>query len=222
MTTATPANGRAKKSLEHQLDRLDGILDGLAEALNGAVADAVKEAVGAAVAEAVRAVLAEILTNPAVAAGLAEAKARAPDTPAPAGPTRWWDRLRAGCRRARAAAGAVSVAVAGRVTAVGRAVTGRMARPVVGWLRRLRAGAIVARSVAVAGRRVILPAVAAGVVVGAGCYVAGPFVAGLVGGLSGTVTVLTAAVVRPLWPLLRSVRPAQPVSPGTPGHTPAS
>ena len=31
MTATLPANGRARKSLEHQLDRLDSILDGLAD-----------------------------------------------------------------------------------------------------------------------------------------------------------------------------------------------
>jgi hypothetical protein len=49
MSTTTPSlNGRMKKTLSFQLDRLDTILDGLAEALNGAVAEAVKEAVGPA------------------------------------------------------------------------------------------------------------------------------------------------------------------------------
>lgn len=52
-------NGRFKKSLAYQLDRLDSILDGLADALNGAVADAVKQAVGTAAREAVKVALAE-------------------------------------------------------------------------------------------------------------------------------------------------------------------
>ena len=54
-------NGRFKKSLAHQLDRLDTILDGLAEALQGAVADAVKQAVGQAAREAVKVALAEAM-----------------------------------------------------------------------------------------------------------------------------------------------------------------
>src|SRR5262245_39325280 len=66
----TTINGRQRKSLAEQIDRLDSILDGLAEALNGAVADAVKEAVGLAVQEAVRGVLAEVLTNPDLLAAL--------------------------------------------------------------------------------------------------------------------------------------------------------
>ena len=65
-TTTTNADGRTRKSLAEQIDRLDAILDGLSDALEGAVAAAVKEAAGRAVREAVQAVLAEVLTNPAL------------------------------------------------------------------------------------------------------------------------------------------------------------
>jgi hypothetical protein len=68
--TTTTTNGRARKSLAEQIDRLDQVLDGLAESLNEAVATAVKEAVGVAVKEAVQAVLTEVLTNPAILAKL--------------------------------------------------------------------------------------------------------------------------------------------------------
>src|SRR5262245_66223003 len=61
MTTTT--NGRTRKSLAEQIDRLDAILDGLADALNEAVADAVRDAVTAAVQEAVHAAVVEVLTN---------------------------------------------------------------------------------------------------------------------------------------------------------------
>ncbi len=64
MTTTLHANGQVKKSLAQQIDRLDGIIDGLAEGLNEAVAGAVKEAVGRAVKEAIQAVMAEMLNNP--------------------------------------------------------------------------------------------------------------------------------------------------------------
>jgi hypothetical protein len=72
MTAAveTQQNGRVRKTLAQQLDRLDGILDGLADALNESVAAAVEKAVGN--------VIAEILTNPAFTERL-----RAPVTPAP-------------------------------------------------------------------------------------------------------------------------------------------
>jgi hypothetical protein len=45
----TDTNGRVRKSLAEQIDRLAGILDGLAEGLNEAIVAAVKEAVVAAV-----------------------------------------------------------------------------------------------------------------------------------------------------------------------------
>ena len=64
--TTTNADGRARKSLAEQIDRLDAILDGLSQALEGAVAAAVREAAGRAVQEAVQAVLAEALTNTAL------------------------------------------------------------------------------------------------------------------------------------------------------------
>jgi len=63
MTTPTSMNGRMKKTLAFQLDRLDTILDGLADALNGAVADAVKKTVGVAAKEAVKVALDEALTQ---------------------------------------------------------------------------------------------------------------------------------------------------------------
>ena len=103
-TVVAPAGGRARKSLEHQLDRLDAILDGLADALDGAVADAVREAVGRAVKEAVQAVVTELLTDPVVARRLAEAHRLTPPVPTPepvatpTGPT-WRERLRARFRR---------------------------------------------------------------------------------------------------------------------------
>jgi len=64
MTTTTNTNGRVRTSLASQIDRLDSILDGLAEAINETVVAAVQEAVGRAVREAVQATLAEVLRNP--------------------------------------------------------------------------------------------------------------------------------------------------------------
>jgi hypothetical protein len=57
------ANGQTRKSLAEQIDRLDSILDGLADALNETVVTAVQEAVGRAVREAVQATLSEVQTN---------------------------------------------------------------------------------------------------------------------------------------------------------------
>ena len=117
-TSPPVANGRARKSLEHQLDRPDAILDGLADALDGAVADAVREAV--------QAVVTELLTDPVVARRLAEAHRLTPPVPTPepvatpTGPT-WRERVRVRFRRPRAGVAAardrVTAAVAGRLGA---------------------------------------------------------------------------------------------------------
>src|SRR6516165_7567654 len=105
--TSAPANGRARKSLEGQLDRFDSILDGLADALNESVADAVRDAVGQAVREAVQAVVAELVANPDVAKALAAANGLTAPTAAPKGPS-WRDRVRARWHRLRSGAAAVT------------------------------------------------------------------------------------------------------------------
>jgi hypothetical protein len=85
METTTTTNGKLRKSLAEQIDRLDSILDGLADALNESVAAAVKDVVGVAVREAVQAVLAELLANPVVLQML-HGPAAEPAPPAESGP----------------------------------------------------------------------------------------------------------------------------------------
>jgi hypothetical protein len=84
MTTTTSQNGRVRKNLADQIDRLDGILDGLSEALQSVVTQAVQEAVGVAVREAVQTALTEIFTNPALLSLLRGALV--PETPPQATP----------------------------------------------------------------------------------------------------------------------------------------
>ena len=88
-TKTTDTNGRQRKSLAEQIDRLDTILDTLGEGLNEAVAAAVEQAVEQAVRAGVRqgvsGALAEMLTNPDVLAALRAALA--PEAP-PAQPRR--------------------------------------------------------------------------------------------------------------------------------------
>src|SRR4051794_24866038 len=67
MSNAMNVNGRARKTLADQIDRLDRVLDGLAEGLNEAVALEVRRAVGLAVREAVQAAIREVLTSPDLA-----------------------------------------------------------------------------------------------------------------------------------------------------------
>ena len=77
--STTLTNGRQRKSLAEQIDRLDSVLDGLADGFNEAVATAVKETV--------HAVLSEVLSNPELLARLhpvqQEPAARAAGGPGP-------------------------------------------------------------------------------------------------------------------------------------------
>src|SRR4051794_12796843 len=93
MSTKTSSNGQVRKSLAEQIDRLDHILDGLAEGLNEAVATAVQEAVGVAVKEAVTAVIAEVLTNPDLLA-LIRASLSNATSARPPQPNRLWSTVR--------------------------------------------------------------------------------------------------------------------------------
>jgi hypothetical protein len=190
--TIAAANGRARKSLEHQLDRFDSILDGLADALNESVSDAVKDAVGQAVREAVQAVVAELVANPDVARALAAAHGlTAPPAPPPApavprGPT-WRERMKARWHRLRSGVAAV---------------TGRVVGAVAGRLRSTRAVLTAAVRLARSDRRGVTLAALVGVVVAVGCHLCGPPVASAVAGATSAVLTLVGWVLRPLAPVL--------------------
>src|SRR4051812_36623875 len=79
--TQTTGNGRVRRTLASQLDRLDQILDGLGEGISDAVASAVQGTMAAAVKEAVQAVLVEALTNPALQQRLRQAVEPPPAKP---------------------------------------------------------------------------------------------------------------------------------------------
>ena len=75
MSATTTTNGRPqRKQLADQLDRLDAILDCLADGLNQAVADAAREGTRLAVKDAI----VEIMTNPDLRALLASHAPAAP------------------------------------------------------------------------------------------------------------------------------------------------
>jgi hypothetical protein len=178
--TTMQTNGKLRKSLAEQIDRLDGILDGLANALNESVAAAVKDAVGAAVREAVLAVLAEVVANPAVLA-LLHGGAPPPEVPMAPPATRVGQRLRRGW----------AFLTAGVRTAVAscRALCGR-----------------IGHGLASAGKRVavvrhfklqVLTALGVGFAAGTAAHFAGPWVASVAGGLGGFATAL--AVQAWLW-----------------------
>jgi hypothetical protein len=78
MTDTATLNNRPRKTLASQLDRLDQVLDGLAENLNQAVADAVQGAVPKA--------LVEVPTSPELIPLVTGAAGRTAPTPAPVPP----------------------------------------------------------------------------------------------------------------------------------------
>jgi hypothetical protein len=167
------ANGKTRKTLADQLDRT---LDGLAEAFNESVADAVREAVGAAVRQAVQATLQEMLTNPDLRDRVSPSAGESGAGPQPECRSRHcaplvWEKTARALRACGAAATAGLAAAGGRVG-------GALA---VGW--RLRW--------ALAG------AAGVGVLVGVGCYLAGPLISAGVGGLGGFATALATKAL--LW-----------------------
>src|SRR5262245_36491337 len=83
LQTNNEADKKARKSLSEQIDRLDSVLDGLADNLNSAVADAVRDAVGGGVREAVQATLLELLAHPDIKSLLRAATASCSAPPVP-------------------------------------------------------------------------------------------------------------------------------------------
>ncbi len=137
MTATACTNGKPRKQLADQLDRLDGIIDALADGLNQAVADAAREGTRLAVKDAI----VEIMTNPELRALLAPAQpvpAPAPVppqseavTPAPKKPGPWTrvkakiaaarDALTGAAAKAKETVAAQCKAASALVTAVGTA-----------------------------------------------------------------------------------------------------
>jgi hypothetical protein len=185
----TNTNGRDRKSLAEQIDRLDRILDGLAEALNEAVASAVKEAVGAAVKEVVQAILEEVLTNPAVVDRLRGAATPGDQAQTEAPNTRLLGRLRqvwSWCKM-----GMQSLCeTAGRLVAHGcRACSALVHQGCASFRTKVRA----VRQFKVQ----LLTAVAIGASAGTAAYFAGPWLAAGVSAVGGFAT--TLAVQTGLW-----------------------
>jgi hypothetical protein len=198
-------NSKVRKSLSEQIDRLDKILDGLAEALNGAVADAVTQAVGLAVKEAVQTVLTEVLSNPDLRAQF-QGSAVAPANTPVAGPPR----ARSIMNRVGKAVTRFTSWCSVRLRAL-RQVSRRIVQQV-----RWVATDLAAR---VSSLRLLVPPLAAalvlGVATGIAAYCAGPWLAGVVGGAGGLSLRLALSVRRllcQLWdsPVLAPVRAALP------------
>jgi hypothetical protein len=205
-TTTTTTNGRTRKSLAEQIDRLDAILDGLADALNEAVADAVKEAVTVAVQEAVHAAVVEVLTNAELRKRLGVVQTPATQPPVPVvvcladAARRCWNWLANAWHTAKAVArlaGSKAVEAANRCLIAGRAKLQETREQVrskarTGWMLAIALAALARRF-----RKQVLVAVGVGVLVGVVFYLGGREVASIGCGLAGfTGSLATAAVNR--------------------------
>ena len=183
MATTTMTNGKPRKQLADQLDRLDAqmdradaILDALSEGLNGAVADAAKEGTRQAVKEAII----EILVNPDLRAALYRASA----PPADARSSVWArlrDRARALAERARTAGRAAVTAVAARAPAARRGLAAAVGVALLAWQTK----------------KVLVIGLGVGAGVAALAYIGGHHLAAALSGLGAAVT--TVAVRAGLW-----------------------
>jgi hypothetical protein len=205
MTTMS-TNGRGeRKSLAGQLDRLDRILDGFADGLHEAVAQAVQETVAAAVEAAVREVLtnaelrrrlhAEEAARPGLLRRAASSLGRGLVSLAQGGWT--WLTALVGQGRDRVT-GAVTAFQQGR-----QALAASVRRGMSAFARRVWLSGFVAVGLLRRFRNPLLVATAGGLVIGLGCYLAGPAVASAVSGLAGFVASLDAGAPGRLRRLLR-------------------
>jgi hypothetical protein len=205
-TTTTPKNGQERKTLSSQLDRLDLILDALAEGLPQAVDLTVRETVGAAVQEAVKAAIIEVLSNPDLLARLRPASKPEPATvPSPPRGPGWLGRLAGATRAACQTAGQLVKKGASKVARVaGNVVQAARHQLAVTWQegkKLAQAGwAFLRTALGVAWhmRKPLIIAVGAGTLIGVGCYCAGPVVASTVSGLAGFTGALVASTVHAL------------------------
>jgi hypothetical protein len=182
MSATATMNGKPqRKQLADQLDRLDSIIDALADVLPNTVADACREGARLAVKDAIL----EIIGNPELRALLVPAPIMPPPTPAPAYeiPTTppqprpgWWSRLKGKITAAKEAV--VEAAVKAKESVVGRCKSARDSVVAVGD----------ATGEPVPVKQISMVAVGAAVVVGVACLVTPHAVAAVVGAVGAATT----------------------------------
>ena len=204
MSTMT-SNGQVRKSLAGQIDRLDQLLDGLADGLNEAVAAAVTEAVS----KAVKVALIEILSHPELQQRLQPAPRRR-SYPAVSLIPAIVKTMQAAGSWLAGIANATWTTITTGLTALGRktmtATTAahqaiaegarRTGLRVNAAMKASRLAVLVLFSLAWRLHRPLAIGLSVGVIVGLGCWLAGPIVASTVSGLSGLVLTLTALALR--------------------------
>jgi len=208
-----------RKTLSTQLDRLDDILDGLAEALNQSVAMAVKEAVGLVAREAVSAAVQEVVANANLLRTAAaqhtpsepEPQESQPKPPTPPNQTLWgrlgnglawvWQKANEKARQVGnylSMAGQWSLAKLGqgyaRVADLGRSLKDRVVHASLAVGHMLSALWTFRRSFGLA--------VSVGLLAAVGTYLTGPVTAAVMFGLAGVGLTLAGLVLVPLAQLL--------------------
>jgi hypothetical protein len=213
MTSATSANGAQRKSLAEQIDRLDVILDGLADALNESVADAVKDVVGRVVREAVEATIREVLGSPELLRAALDRNAEpAPQpqpTPAPEPRQRTLKELLKAARACvtEKASQAARAAYRASVWALGRlkltcVQAAQGVKRITCRCTSVLSGLAVLGGQAWRFRKSCAFALGVGVLSGAAAYLAGPVLASVASGLAGAALTLAGMILMPLWCLL--------------------
>ncbi len=193
MSATACTNGKPqRRQLADQLDRLDAIIDALAEGLNGAVADACREGTRLAVKDAI----VEILTSPELRAmlvpqALPVPAPKTPDTLPEPKKSGLWSRIKAKVAAARTAVAGVLVKTKAAVAAKVAGVTAAVAA----------AGTAAGESLPV--RRALGVALGAGLLIGLVCYQLPESASAAVAGVGAACT--TVAVQMGTW-LKRAAR----------------
>ncbi len=186
MSTTTLNGKPQRKQLTDQLDRLDNMIDLLAEGLPAAVADACREGARAAIKDAIL----EVMTNPELRALIVTPPATSSSTvhetppassPKPAAPS-LWSRLKSKVNAAKAAV--IGAVVHAKNAVVSRCHAVRDAIKAVG----------LAGGEAVHVRKISVTALAVGIVVGITCLIVPEEVAAIIGGLGAAGTAVGVQV----------------------------
>lgn len=186
MSATTEINGKPqRKQLSDQLDRMDAILDALAEGLPGAVTDACREGARAAVKDAII----EIISNPELRALLGSPAAPAAPTAAPEPESAPAPKAPGFLTRLKAVLAAARAAVAGAANAAKEAVSARCraARDTVAGLGEVAGETL-------PWKRALWVSAGVGVAVGVACLVAPQTVAAAVGAIGAGATVAAVQV----------------------------
>ena len=217
MSATMSLNGKPRKQLSDQLDRMDEILDVLGEGLTGAVVDAMK----AGTALAVKQALVEILTNPELLAtirgvlppAIVTEVAESGLPSAPARPS-LWSRLKAKAASARSTTVAAMSRVKARVASAANATRSGMVHAAASVLGRvMMVKQQVATVIGVAGvirhaKRVLLLAVGIGTATGMMSLLAPHAFAALASGVTAAITLVGVQLgFQGRW-LVRRVLPA--------------